>query len=161
MRSSTTRRLGVPLLGLALLVSVVLVGTSAARTDATAGGTLVIGRTADVDTLDPHKATAFQTVQTLGLIYGTLVQLKSNLDIVPGLATKSKFSSDAQTLTLTLRSKVRFHDGTPFGSADVAASLNRILNPATAAVAGWVTSWPIESIGGAALVLPRASARGR
>jgi peptide/nickel transport system substrate-binding protein len=135
MRLSRTRRLVLGVLGVALLVSVALVGTSAARTDATTGGTLVIGRTADVDTLDPHKATAFQTVQTLGLIYGTLVQLNSKLDIVPGLATKWAFSNDSQTLTFTLRPKVKFHDGTPFTSADVAASLNRILNPATAAVA--------------------------
>ena len=35
----------------------------------------------------------------------------------------------------SLRPRVRFHDGTPFTSADVAASLNRILNPATGAVA--------------------------
>src|SRR5205814_8657866 len=58
-----------------------------------------------------------------------------SLDLVPGLATKWKFSDNSQTLTFTLRPKVRFHDGTPFTSADVAASLNRILNPATAAVA--------------------------
>jgi len=145
MGLSRTRRLGLPVLGLALLVSVVLAGTSAARPDVTIGGTLVIGRTADIDTLDPHKATAFQTVQTLGLIYGTIVQLDSNLDIVPGLATKWKFSSDSQTLTLTLRPKVRFHDGTPFTSADVAASLNRILNPATGAVARSNLT-PIQSI---------------
>jgi peptide/nickel transport system substrate-binding protein len=135
MRLSRTRRLVLAVLGLVVVVSAALVGTSAARTDVTIGGTLVIGRTADVDTLDPHKATAFQTVQTLGLMYGTLVQLNSNLDIVPGLATKWKFSSDSQTLTFTLRPKVRFHDGSAFTSADVAASLNRILNPATGAVA--------------------------
>ena len=116
MRLSRMRRLVLGVLGVALLVSVALVGTSAARTDATTGGTLVIGRTADVDTLDPHKATAFQTVQTLGLIYGTLVQLNSKLDIVPGLATKWAFSNDSQTLTFTLRPKVKFHDGTPFTS---------------------------------------------
>src|SRR5213592_2031748 len=144
MRLFRTRQLGLAVLGLVLLASVALVGSSAAqnaatsgsaRTGATSGGTLVIGRTADIDTLDPHKATAFQTVQTLGLIYGTLVQLNSSLDLVPGLATKWKFSDNSQTLTFTLRPKVRFHDGTPFTSADVAALLKRILDPATAAVA--------------------------
>src|SRR3954467_15157644 len=96
-----TRQLGLAVLGLVLLASVALVGSSAARTGATSGGTLVIGRTADIDTLDPHKATAFQTVQTLGLVYGTLVQLNSGLDLVPGLATKWKFSDNSQTLTFT------------------------------------------------------------
>jgi peptide/nickel transport system substrate-binding protein len=134
MRRFRMRRVLPAALGLVLLASVVLVGSSAARTTATSG-TLVIGRTADIDNLDPQKATAFQTVQTLGLIYGQLVQLNSKLDIVPGLATSWKFTDNSQTLTFKLRPKVKFQDGTPFTSADVAASLNRILNPATAAVA--------------------------
>jgi peptide/nickel transport system substrate-binding protein len=127
------RRLAPVALGLTLLASFALVGTSAARTTAT-GATLVIGRTADVNTLDPQKATAFQSVQTLGLVYGTLVQLDSKLEIVPGLATAWKFTDNSQTLTFTLRPKVKFQNGAPFTSADVAASLNRILNPATGAV---------------------------
>lgn len=135
MGRSRMRRLALTLLGLSLLAAAVFVGNSAAHTKARGGGTLVIGRTADIDTLDPHKATAFQTVQTLGLVYGTLVELNSKLEIVPGLATSWKFTDGAKTLTLKLRPKVRFQDGTQFTSADVAASLNRILNPATGAVA--------------------------
>lgn len=100
-----------------------------------AGGTLVVGRTADIDLLDPHKATAFQTVQSLELIYGTLVQFDKNLNVVPGLATKWTYSADNTTITMTLRSSVKFQDGTPFTSADVKASLERILDPKTAAVA--------------------------
>jgi len=133
MRPQRIRRLVLAALGLTLLAASLLVGSSAARS--TAGGTLVIGRTADVNTLDPQKATAFQSVQTLGLIYGTLVQLNKSLDIVPGLATSWKFGNNSQTLTFTLRPKVKFQNGAAFTSADVAASLNRILNPATAAVA--------------------------
>jgi len=128
-------RLAIVAVGLALVASSAFAGSSAARTTATGGGTLVIGRTADVNTLDPQKATAFQSVQTLGLIYGTLVQLDSNLNIVPGLATSWKFTDNSQTLTFNLRPKVKFQNGAPFTSGDVADSLNRILNPATAAVA--------------------------
>jgi peptide/nickel transport system substrate-binding protein len=133
MGRTRIRRLAIVVLGLALVASAAFAGSSAARS--TAGGTLVIGRTADVNTLDPQKATAFQAVQTLGLIYGTLVQLDSKLSIVPGLATSWKFTDNSQTLTFNLRPKVKFQNGAPFTSADVAASLNRILNPATAAVA--------------------------
>lgn len=134
MRGPRMRRLVPIVLGLAVLASLAFVGSSAARSGATGGGTLVIGRTADIDNLDPQKATAFQTVQTLGLIYGTLTELNSKLDVVPGLATSWKFSDHSKTLTFKLRPKVKFQDGTPFTSADVAASLNRILNPATGAV---------------------------
>jgi peptide/nickel transport system substrate-binding protein len=133
MRGTRIRRLVLVAFCLALLASSALVGSSAARTSAS-GGTLVIGRTADVNTLDPQKATAFQSVQTLGLIYGTLVQLDSKLNVVPGLATAWKFTNNSQTLTFTLRPKVKFQNGAAFTSADVAASLNRILNPATGAV---------------------------
>ena len=133
MRRTRIRRLVLVALCLSLLASSALVSSSAARTTAS-GGTLVIGRTADVNTLDPQKATAFQAVQTLGLIYGTLVQLDSKLNVVPGLATSWKFTNNSQTLTFTLRSKVKFQNGAAFTSADVAASLNRILNPATGAV---------------------------
>ena len=78
-------------------------------------------------------ATAFAT--DARLVEGTLVQLDSKLNIVPGLATSWKFTDNSQTLTFNLRPKVKFQNGAPFTSADVADSLNRILNPATAAVA--------------------------
>jgi peptide/nickel transport system substrate-binding protein len=129
------RRLSLIILVAALAALSAVVAASAQRAPQAAAKTLVVGRTADVDKLDPHLATAFQTIQTLDLVYGTLVQLTPSLDIVPGLATSWKFSNDARTLTLRLRSGVRFHDGSAFDSQDVKASLSRIVNPKTVAVA--------------------------
>jgi peptide/nickel transport system substrate-binding protein len=125
---------------LAIAVALVAVVSAPAGRDSTttaraAGKGLVVARTADIDKLDPHLATAFQTVQTLDLIYGTLVQLTPSLDIVPGLATSWKFSNGARTLTLKLRKGVKFHDGSAFDSQDVKASLSRIVNQKTGAVA--------------------------
>ena len=97
-------------------------------------GRIVVGRTADVNTLDPHKATTFHAIQTLELIYGMLVQLNPKLELVPGLARSWRFTDNLRTLTFTLRTGVRFHDGSAFDSQDVAASLRRILDPATGAV---------------------------
>jgi len=141
-----TRRLVVLALAAALAVLATLAGGSTAGVaTSSASGRLVVGRTADIDQFDPHKATAFQSVQTLQLLYGTLVQLTPSLDIVPDLATSWKFSDGAQTLTLQLRKNVKFQNGAGFDSTDVKASLNRILDPATAAVARSNLS-PITSI---------------
>lgn len=101
---------------------------------AQAGGTLVVARTGDITGLDPHGATAFQTVQALDLVHGTLVQLDPELNVVPGLAESWEYSADGTTLTFQLREGVTYHDGDPFTSADVLATMERIQDEATAAV---------------------------
>ncbi|CAN5907821.1 ABC transporter substrate-binding protein [soil metagenome] len=98
-----------------------------------AQGTLVVARAADTTGLDPHTQTAFASFRLLELIYEPLVTLDADLDIVPALAESWDFSDDAQTLTMSLRQGVTFHDGSPFTSADVKASFERILNEETAA----------------------------
>lgn len=99
------------------------------------GATMVVARTGDIDVLDPHKATAFQTVQTLSLIYDRLVTTDAGGTIVPALAEKWEVSPDATSVTFTLRDGVTWHDGDPFTAADVKATLERILDEETAAVA--------------------------
>jgi peptide/nickel transport system substrate-binding protein len=100
-----------------------------------AGGTFVVARTGDVDKLDPQLATAFQTDETLQLVYSTLVKTDDQGKIVGDLATKWETSADGLTVTFTLRSGVKWQDGSAFNAGDVKASLARILNPATSAVA--------------------------
>ncbi len=98
------------------------------------GGTLVVARSGDIDNLDPHLATAFQTIEALGLPYDTLFELDPELNVQPGLATEWEYSEDATTLTVTLREGVTFHDGDTLDSADVQASIERILDESTGAV---------------------------
>jgi peptide/nickel transport system substrate-binding protein len=102
---------------------------------AATGGTLVVAQTGDIDNLDPHVATAFQTYRVLELTYDTLFDLDPDLNVVPGLATSHEYSEDGRTLTLTLREGVTFHHGDAFDSQDVKATLERILDESTAAVA--------------------------
>jgi peptide/nickel transport system substrate-binding protein len=99
------------------------------------GGTLVVGITSDPDTLFPWKATQFQAVNMLGLVYGTLTELTDKLEVAPGLAEKWAYSDDNKTLTLTLRKGVKFSDGSELTSADVKYSLDTIKLESTAAVA--------------------------
>jgi len=100
-----------------------------------AGGTLAIGITSDPDNLFPWKATQFQAVGLLGLVYGTLTELDDKLEVTPGLAEKWEYSADNLQLTLRLRRGVTFADGTELTSADVKYSLDTIKAEATAAVA--------------------------
>ena len=99
------------------------------------GGNFVVARTADIDKLDPHVATAFSTFQTLGLVFDTLTDLDKQLEPEPSLAESYEYSPDGRTLTFALRDGVTFHDGSELDSADVVASLERILDEKTGAVA--------------------------
>ncbi|MEU5943490.1 ABC transporter substrate-binding protein [Micromonospora sp. NPDC047548] len=109
------------------------------------GGTLVVGYTADPNTLEPWKATQFQAVHLLEQMYSTLTELDADLDVKPGLAEKWQYSDGNKTLTLTLRKDVKFHDGKAFTSADVKSSIERIQQPETAAVAA-ATVKSIQSV---------------
>lgn len=115
-----------------------LAGTAAATTSATApeaGGSLAVGVTSDPDTLFPWKATQFQAVNVLQLVYGTLTELDQDLNVVPGLAESWEVSEDGLTVTFQLREGVVFHDGSTFGSEDVVSTFEQIQDEATAAVA--------------------------
>jgi peptide/nickel transport system substrate-binding protein len=95
----------------------------------------VVANTSSVQKLDPQIATNFLDLQALGLVYQPLVTLSSSLQVVPDLASGWTFSSDSKSVTFTLRSGVKFDDGSTLTSADVKASLERVLNPKTAAAA--------------------------
>jgi peptide/nickel transport system substrate-binding protein len=93
---------------------------------------LTIARTGDIDLLDPARATAFQTTQTLALVYDTLLTTDDSGKLAPGLATTWTVAGNA--VTFALRTNVKFHDGTPFTAADVKATIERDLDPKTSSV---------------------------
>lgn len=99
------------------------------------GGTLIAARAADAKGLDPHKQTAFSSFRVLELIYDPLLALDKDLNVVPNLAESWKWSDDGLTLTLKLRTNVKFHNGDPLTADDVKFSYERILDEKTAAAA--------------------------
>ncbi|MGH3658460.1 MAG: ABC transporter substrate-binding protein, partial [Micromonosporaceae bacterium] len=119
----------------ALCVAVTMAAGCSPNPDAgsDAGGTLIVARTGDVDLLDPSRATAFQTVQTMGLVYDTLLDTDDDGKLVPSLATKWD-TSDPKKITFTLRDDVTFHNGEKFTAADAEATLTRNLDPKTGSV---------------------------
>src|SRR5690606_7852047 len=64
-------------------------------------------------------------------IYDGLVSYDFDFNPKPQLATSWEISSDGLTYTFHLRQGVKWHDGKPFTSADVAFSLTEIWKPLT------------------------------
>jgi peptide/nickel transport system substrate-binding protein len=85
-----------------------------------------------VQKLDPDIVTNFIDFQALGLVYDQLVRYSKNLQFLPDLATSWKFSNGNRAITFQLRQGVKFDDGSTFTSANVVASINRVLAPKTA-----------------------------
>jgi peptide/nickel transport system substrate-binding protein len=75
-------------------------------------------------TYDPDSANHFPTIAANLQVYEPLVNFNSRSEIEPSLAVDWRLI-DPTTWQFDLRQGVRFHDGTPFTSADVIFSLKR------------------------------------
>lgn len=84
----------------------------------------------DFDSLDP--ALTFGGLgDPYNIMYSGLVALNDDGSVTKQLATSYQISPDGLTYTFTIRSGLKFSDGTPFDANDIAYSLNRVLLPAT------------------------------
>ncbi|CAH1648720.1 MAG: hypothetical protein KF735_11250 [Chelatococcus sp.] len=85
---------------------------------------------APVLTLDPGVAAGTQAQTVRIQVMEPLVQMNAETGkIEPLLAESWSLADDKKTWTFKLRPGVKFHDGTPLTSADVVASLSRIIDP--------------------------------
>ncbi len=89
------------------------------------GGTIVVGITQDMDSLDPHKAVAAGTKEVLYNIFEGLVKPDEKGDLVPAVAKSYTISEDGLTYSFELRDNVRFHDGNKVTADDIVYSLKR------------------------------------
>lgn len=78
-------------------------------------------------TKDPLKAMSWWAKRESTLQFDTLVRFTESGEIKPWLARKWQFSKDLKTLTIELRSGVKFTDGTPVDSLSVVNSLKRFV----------------------------------
>lgn len=92
---------------------------------------LIVAADQDPVGLDPHITPAASSVRIYSLIYERLINMDSEMQLVPGLAEKWEVSEDGKTITFTLRKDVKFHNGRELTSEDVKYSFERILNPDT------------------------------
>jgi peptide/nickel transport system substrate-binding protein len=119
-------------LGLVVVLALLLPLQADAQTPKR-GGTLVVGMSQDLPGLDPHPSTSTITYQVLSLVYQGLVDFDRDLKIKPVLAESWTTSADGKTWTFKLRKGVKFHNGRSLTASDVKFSLDRILDPKTAA----------------------------
>lgn len=108
-----------------------------------------------ITTLDPAFAKSRSVMWTAHQLYNTLVETDSNLNIVPSLAKSWEVSDDHLLYTFHLRGDVFFHDNDAFAggkgrrmtAADVAYSLARIMDKATASSGAWIFNNRVSSNG--------------
>lgn len=110
--------------------------------------------TTGIATLDPAFAKNQSIMWAIHQVYNTLVEIDSNLNIVPSLAKSWDISQDRKTYTFHLRTDVYFHDSKIFPGGkgrkmiarDIAFSLSRIIDKNTASSGAWIFNNRIDSV---------------
>ena len=90
------------------------------------GGSIVVGVQQDIDSLDPHKATAAGTKEIIFNIFEGLVKPDENGNLINAVASDYQVSEDGLVYTFTLRDNVKFHNGNVVTAEDVKYSLERV-----------------------------------
>ena len=98
--------------------------------DAVEGGRLV-HLFIDPPTLDPHLTTDATSARIIVEVFGGLMTIDVDLNIVHDLAESHDVSNDGRTYTFRIRPDAKFHDGKPVTAEDVRWSLERATNPLT------------------------------
>ena len=100
---------------------------------ALADGTLYYGQTATLPDLNPYiLSPAHQPLNNT--VFDGLTRYDESLTPQPRLAESWEFSEDGTALTLHLREGAKFHNGNDFTSADVAATVAFVQDPANGAL---------------------------
>jgi oligopeptide transport system substrate-binding protein len=85
----------------------------------------------DLSTLDPAQVNDTSSANAIQMVFTGLVQLDDKLQVRPQLAQSWDESSNGLTWTFHLKTNLKFSDGKPLTSRDVAYSIDRALQPAT------------------------------
>ena len=95
--------------------------------DVTAGGTITIALGSEPTSLDPYLVDDGAERAVNDNIYETLLTRTPTGELKPGLATDLPTQVDDLTWQFKLREGVTFHDGSPFNSDSVVASITRMV----------------------------------
>jgi peptide/nickel transport system substrate-binding protein len=126
-KSPRIRALGCSIVAMA--AGMVMLATPSMADEPVRGGTLTIGRSADIFTFDPYNTQDDRSIFTELTVYERLVKLSDDgQSVVPELATKWSVSADGLSADFTLRDGVKFSDGSPLTADDVVFSLTRAID---------------------------------
>lgn len=121
-------------LGISLLATAAITLTACTTPGATggggsgSGGTVTVALASDPGTLDPTLANTFDARVVFTSFCEKLYDANNQLDVVPQLAAAlPTTSADGLTVTIPLRTGIRFNDGTPFNAQAVKTTLDRDL----------------------------------
>jgi len=103
--------------------------TEAPPSEPVPGGTLRVGMIQDIPDFDAYSRNFFYWPIARN-IYDTLIRYDHSLNPQPQLAESWEIADDGLSITLHLREGVKFHDGSDFTSAAVAANLERATDAA-------------------------------
>ena len=119
--------------GLALAFLLGMAGTASADSARPHphGGERVVAMGAEPSNLIPFMAGDSASNAVGSLIHASLLRYDKNLELAPDLAKSWEVSNDGKTLTFHLRKGVRFPDGHPLTSADVAFTWRTVVDPET------------------------------
>lgn len=114
-----------------------------------AGGTLTFGAAGAPDLFDPFYASDGETFRVSQQIFEGLVGFApGSSDVEPELATGWSSSGDGRAWTFTLRTGVRFQDGTDFNAEAVCANFERWFHQTGAGQNPALSYYWIENFGG-------------
>jgi peptide/nickel transport system substrate-binding protein len=112
--------------------------------------------TTGIASIDPAFAKNQSVMWAIHQLYNTLVEVDSQLNIVPSLAKRWEIAEDKKTYTFFLRHDVVFHDdpcfpngkGRTMTAHDIVYSFQRIMDKSTASPGSWIFNSKIDSIEG-------------
>ncbi|MDB5178478.1 MAG: hypothetical protein JWN01_421 [Patescibacteria group bacterium] len=93
------------------------------------GGIYTEAAVGTVQTLNPVLPESTAASDVNRLIFSGLTRYNSRRQLIPDLAESWAITPDGKSYTFHLRKGVKWHDGVPFTSADVAFTLTAIQNP--------------------------------
>src|SRR5216117_2136356 len=89
------------------------------------GGSVTFALENDVSDLDPMLSGLFVDRNIMYGMYDSLVRVDPKGNIIPWLAEKWETSTDGKTVIFTLRTDVKYHDGTAFDAESVKWNIER------------------------------------
>lgn len=139
-RRNKVCRLLTVVLALAVIITIPMVGGCKKDTGETAkGGTLNDWFSEDPAGIDPQVDTSLMVYRLSRDIFSTLLRYQGDtFTLEPDALAEMPTTADGVTYHFVLKPNVKFHDGTTLTSKDVKFTMERMLNPATAAANGWV-----------------------